>query len=135
MTRVLLIDTDLSRAKTAAALRNDCQCVCDECEDVLPLQEAHNALKGVTLATNRSRETIKAEWSDGCISPEGFDIVLLHTSNDYSKGYFEQSLGRHLVVMFSGDKGGSWGKDVAKNLAKHKLVSREELQEYICDLD
>jgi len=133
MTRVLLIDNDPGRAKTAATLRSDCQCVCDEREDVLPLQEAHDALKGVTLAANRSREKIKAEWSGGCISPEGFDIVFLHTSNDYSKHYFEQLLGQHLVVMFSGDKGNSWGKDVTANPAKHKLVSREELQEYICD--
>lgn len=137
MKRVLLIDNDLSRAKTAAMLRNDCQCVCDECEDVLPLREAHNALNGVSLASNRCREPIRPEWSSGRITPEGFDVILLHTSNDYSKSYFEKLQGPHLVVMFSGHKNGSWGhkdnREVAVNPGKHLLVSREELQEYICD--
>ncbi len=133
--RILLIDGDDGRSELAASLRNEARCECDECEEIVPLQAARDALSGFNQAANRSRQPISNEWLSACMSPVDYDIVCLHTSDDYSRDYFERFLVPKVTLLFSGDLNSSWVSDTIPgwNPEKHGPFERTQLQEHICD--
>jgi hypothetical protein len=107
--------------------------MCDDLDEVIYLVEAIAAL-GTISRTNKSRASLN-QWASDCVNAQNYEIVLLHTSNAYSRDYYQLFLNAKCVVLFTDDPSNSWaapGENPRPTNAP-KPINRTQLREYACD--
>lgn len=134
MKRILLIDnTDERRKRVSSLLRANDLCSCEERKEVCNAKDAVDAVKHLQPFT-AAQSRIKDEWKDCVVSPNGFDIVLLHTTNAYAKHYFQEWLTSNVVILFTG--GSDYWHDcpgVGLDSRRHFFTTPAAIDEFICD--
>ena len=134
MKRILLIDnTDERRKRVSSLLRADDLCSCEERKEVCNAKDAVDAVRNLQPFT-AAQSRIKDEWKGCVVSPNGFDIVLLHTTNAYAKHYFQEWLTSNVVILFTG--GSDYWHDcpgVGLDSRRHFFTTPAAIDEFICD--
>jgi hypothetical protein len=128
MKSVLLIDNGDECLKMAKSVGAELLCF-NHSEHVCSLTDAlQNPL--LNCPFNGSKASLKQEWKPHCVAAYSHSIIFLHTSNAYSKAYFEEFCKDKVVVLFSGDLSGAWPNDFGYKLPDNARIfhrSREVL--------